>query len=139
MLNFHPIPGTVLLCDYSGFRKPEMVKRRPVIVISPRLRRRSGLCTVVPFSGTVPDPVEAYHCEIFFERPLPKPWGSPSYWCKADMLATVGFRKLDQIRVGHDPAGKHKYLKTKVAAEDLRRIRACVLHALGLGTLTESL
>ena len=46
-------PGTLLLCDYAlgGFKEPEMVKRRPVIVISPRLRHRDHLCTVVPLSS----------------------------------------------------------------------------------------
>jgi uncharacterized protein YifN (PemK superfamily) len=44
MLKFHPEPGTILICDYStGFKKPEMVKKRPVVTISPRLKRRDGL------------------------------------------------------------------------------------------------
>ena len=51
MLKFHPEPGTILICDYStGFRLPEMVKKRPVVTISPRLKRRDGLITVVPLS-----------------------------------------------------------------------------------------
>jgi uncharacterized protein YifN (PemK superfamily) len=38
--------GTILLCDYSrgGFQPPEMVKKRPAVVISPRLPHRDGLC-----------------------------------------------------------------------------------------------
>ena len=45
--------GILLLCDYArgGFQPPEMVKRRPAIVISPRLPHRDGLCTVVPVSS----------------------------------------------------------------------------------------
>jgi hypothetical protein len=32
----HPHTGVVVMCDYnSGFRLPEMVKRRPVVIISP--------------------------------------------------------------------------------------------------------
>jgi hypothetical protein len=47
MLKFHPEPGTILIRDYTtGFREPEMVKRRPIVTISPRLKRRDGLITV---------------------------------------------------------------------------------------------
>jgi len=38
-LQFSPAPGAIVICDYStGFRPPEMVKVRPVVVISPRRR-----------------------------------------------------------------------------------------------------
>ena len=61
MLTFQPKPGTLLVCDFgTGFKMPEMVKKRPVVVISPR-RRRSRLCTVVPLSTTAPNPVERFH------------------------------------------------------------------------------
>ncbi|QQG36900.1 MAG: type II toxin-antitoxin system PemK/MazF family toxin [Micavibrio aeruginosavorus] len=44
----HPNKGSILLCDFNhGFVAPEMVKRRPVIVISPKIHGRVGLCTVV--------------------------------------------------------------------------------------------
>jgi len=96
-LQHHPKSGTILLCDYSGFKVPEMVKTRPVVIISPRLRHRDRLCTVVPLSGTEPKHPEKYHHILTFDRPLPKPWNSPRYWVKADMLATVGFDRLNLI------------------------------------------
>jgi len=47
-LKYHPDPGDILICNFAvGFKEPEMVKSRPCVVLSPRLRRRSGLCTVV--------------------------------------------------------------------------------------------
>jgi len=53
-INFHPKRGTVPMCDYTtGFKAPEMVKRRQVVVVSPRYRRHTGFCIVVPL-GTVP-------------------------------------------------------------------------------------
>ena len=59
----HPPTGSILMCDFNaGFREPEMVKRRPVVVISPKIRARPGLCTVVALSTTVPAPVMDYHC-----------------------------------------------------------------------------
>ena len=138
-LTFHPKPGTILICDYdSGFRPPEMVKRRPAIVISPRLRRRDGLCTVVPLSGTAPTPPEAYHWLLELDRPLPKPWDSDRFWVKADMLATVGFQRLELISLGRDQEGKRKYLIIQVKNEALVAIRQCILHALGVPTLTSA-
>ena len=57
-LKFHPKPGTILVCDFrQGFRAPEMIKRRPVVVVSPRLRNRTDLCTVVPLSTIEPRPI----------------------------------------------------------------------------------
>ena len=51
-INFHPRLGQVLYCDFkTGFRPPEMVKARPVVVLS---RNHHELCTVVPLSGTEP-------------------------------------------------------------------------------------
>ncbi|MEI6730857.1 MAG: type II toxin-antitoxin system PemK/MazF family toxin, partial [Pseudomonadota bacterium] len=47
-IKYHPNPGTVLTCDFSGMIEPEMIKERPVVVISPRLCSRTGLCTIVP-------------------------------------------------------------------------------------------
>src|SRR5262249_21592107 len=89
----HPVgPGTVLLCDYSrggGFEAPEMVKRRPAIVISPRLPHRHGLCTVVPISS-VPGVYEVpYVVRLELKPPLPEPFSYAVVWAKCDMLATV--------------------------------------------------
>ena len=56
-LNFHPEPGMVLICDFTtGFRVPEIVKRRPVVVISPR-RRRASISLV--YRGGI-----KYHCPL---------------------------------------------------------------------------
>ncbi len=91
-LKFNPKAGAILICNYStGFVAPEMVKRRPVVVVSPRLRRRDGLCAVVPLSRTPPPAPQNYHYELQLGRPLPKPWGSDRFWVKTDMLATVSF------------------------------------------------
>ena len=43
-INFTQKRGTVLMCNFDGFKKPEMVKRRHVVVVSPRYRRHTGLC-----------------------------------------------------------------------------------------------
>lgn len=126
-------PGTILLCDYSkgGFLPPEMVKRRPVVAVSPRLRHRTGLLTVVPLSTTPPDRVCAHHCMVAMPLTLP---GFPAReaWVKADMLATVAFERLDLFRTGRDQYGKRKYLHPRLSDDDLSRVRDCIRAALGI-------
>ncbi|HYF85489.1 type II toxin-antitoxin system PemK/MazF family toxin [Azospirillum sp.] len=136
----HPPIGTVLLCDFDqGFREPEMVKRRPVIVISPKISVRAGLCTVVALSTTEPAPNMAYHCQITLDPPLPDPWGDKARWVKGDMVCAVGFHRLDFPRLGKDQGGKRLYRYDPISAADLRRVRHCVLCSLGLAGLTKHL
>lgn len=60
-INFHPNPGLILKCDFFGFEVPEMVKTRPVIVISPRARHGANICTIVPLSTTEPKVIQKWH------------------------------------------------------------------------------
>jgi len=136
----HPRTGVVVMCDYnSGFRLPEMVKRRPVVIISPRIRARPGLCTIVALSTNAPDPVMPYHCQINLHPRLPDPWRSNGVWVKGDMVNVVGFHRLDLVRLGKDQNGRRQYLLEPLSDDNIRKIRACVLSALGLSTLTNSL
>ena len=137
----HPRTGTILVCDFdTGFREPEMVKRRPVVAISPRISARPGLCTVVPLSTRPPRFPADYHCELAtLEPPLPPPWDKGPSWVKGDMIAAIGLRRLDFMRVGRDPDGKRRYRYDVLPARDIRRIRACVLAGLGLAGLTKHL
>ena len=86
MLTFHPKPGTLLICDFdTGFKAPEMIKKRPVVVISPRRRGSvAQLCTVVPLSTTAPDPVERFHHRMN-PKSLPVLLRSQDTWAKCDM------------------------------------------------------
>jgi mRNA interferase MazF len=126
--------GTIVLCDYStGFRPPEMVKRRPVVVISARLPYRDRLCTVVPLSGSPPAHNIPYQCRIEFAEALPPPFEQRVWWAKADMLATVAFGRLDLFRTDRDRvSGRRRYLHPKLGEEDLKRVLECVVQALGL-------
>lgn len=126
-LKFHPKPGTILVCDYAGFRVPEMVKRRPCVVVSPRLRRRHDLCTVVPLNATPPKPPRPYHHLITLDRPLPHAFDAAAMWAKCDMLATVSFARLDLIKVG-----RRRYIQPTLPAGDMDRIRVRIKYALGI-------
>lgn len=135
-LRFHPEIGTIAICDFNGFIKPEMVKRRPVVIVSPRFRNRNGLCTVVPLSTTPPNPVMAYHYKLKLDEPLPSPYNSPFHWVKGDMLATVSFNRLYLPHTGKDATGQRTYIIKVIEDIDLRNVRECILHGLGLSCLT---
>lgn len=133
-LKFHPERGFLLICDYSmtPVVLPEMVKRRPVVVVSPKFKARQKLCTVVPLSTTPPARAMPYHCEIRLPLRLPKPFFSETAWVKADMIATVSFERLEMIRLGKDRHGKHLYATHALGTEEMQRIDQCILEALGL-------
>jgi mRNA interferase MazF len=136
----HPPTGVVVMCDFNaGFKSPEMVKRRPVVVISPRIRTRPGLCTIVALSTKAPDPVMPYHCQIDLDPRMPGKWESNGVWVKGDMVNVVGYHRLDLIRLGRSEGGKRIYLLEPLSAEKIKQIRSCVLAALGLERLTPNL
>jgi uncharacterized protein YifN (PemK superfamily) len=135
----HPAIGSILMCDFDGYRQPEMVKRRPVVVISPKIAARQGLCTVVALSTTAPSPVAQYHCQIDIRPHLPGWLQSDGVWIKGDMIAVVAFDRLDFVQLGKDHVGKRRYYYSTVGPENLRTIRRCVLSGMGLAHLTKHL
>ena len=135
----HPVPGTILICDFNqGFREPEMVKQRPVIVLSPKIGIRAKLCTVVALSTTPPQPQMPYHCKLEIDPPLPPRWSGEN-WVKGDMIYAVGFHRLDLIRLGKDNTGKRQYRYDIITPEQMKAVRTCVLRGIGLGILTKHL
>lgn len=136
-LKFHPEPGTILVCDFSGLREPEMVKRRPVVVISPRLKRRDGLLTVAPLSTTEPEHIMDYHSRIELNPALPEPFNASVMWVKADMIYNVCFERLELLRTKRDQTGKRKYLQYQLDEPIMREIKKAVLAGLGFSELTK--
>lgn len=136
----HPAPGTILVCHFDGtFKEPEMVKSRCVIVLSPRIKARAKLCTVVCLSSTAPDHVQQYHCQIDIRPHLPPAWSSDGVWVKGDMVYSIGFHRLDLIRMGKQPDGKRIYRFDTISAEQMKQVKSCVLRGLGLSALTKHL
>ena len=127
-LPFQPPPGTVWMCDFNtGFQLPEMVKNRPVVVISPPPKQMIHLCTIVPLSTVVPVPVEPFHHRMD-PRSLIGLHRTQDSWAKCDMLYTVSLKRLNKVGGRRGPA------RIKVLEEDLNAIRQCVKIALGLDT-----
>ncbi|WP_145057754.1 type II toxin-antitoxin system PemK/MazF family toxin [Lignipirellula cremea] len=134
-LQFHPGVGQLLYCDFDqgGFAPPEMVKTRPVVVMS--RKNSSDICTVVPLSGTEPDPFEQHHHKMT-QGSLPANLiNKGEWWAKCDMVTTVAFRRLDRIRDGRHGDGSRKYYTGKISAADLESIKRGVLYALCMNDL----
>jgi len=109
-----------------------MLKKRAVIVISPRLRKRDGLCAVVPLSTTAPDREMPYHHKIRFDPLLPIPYEAAEHWLKGDMVNTVGFHRLSPLHNGRDQSGRRRYVYPKLSNADLEIVKACVRAGLGI-------
>jgi uncharacterized protein YifN (PemK superfamily) len=127
-ITFHPRPGTVLICDFStGFQPPEMVKRRHVVVVSPRRRHHSGLCLVVPFSTVAPEPLEAFH-HLIPVGAYPFFHPRKDVWAKGDMLTCVAFRRLDRVLLNG------RYVAPSLRLGDFAAIQRAILAALEIRT-----
>ena len=72
-----------------------------------------------------------YHYLLKLEKALPKPWGSETMWVKGDMISTVGFQRLELVRLKKGPDGKRRYIQPVLSSEELRKIKETVLHGLG--------
>lgn len=117
------------MCDFAGYIEPEIVKRRRVIVVSPR-NPGAQIVLVVPVSTTAPRSLRAIH--VHFPPNAYPCFGEVDAWAKADLLAHVRLERLDRVKVRG-----LGYLRTvKLKPEDYRKVQQAVLHALGLGELT---
>jgi uncharacterized protein YifN (PemK superfamily) len=130
-IKFAPYAGQVLRCDFQGNIIPEMVKHRPVVVLTPRtISEKTFTVTVVPLSTTGPKTIEPYHIPIELHDPLPEKY-ERKCWAKCDMLYTVSFKRLELIRLGKDRTGKRLYYTQPIEDYWLEHIRNAALHTLG--------
>ncbi len=93
-LLYHPRCGEILYCDFSYQTEPEMVKTRPVVVVS---RKHKSLCTVVPLSGTRPEPIEPWNRMLIH---VPSFLPQHDWWIKCDCITTVALFRLDRAKTG---------------------------------------
>jgi uncharacterized protein YifN (PemK superfamily) len=123
-ITFHPSAGCVLMCDFAGFVVPEMVKTRPIVIVSSNHLNRGDLHTVVPLSTTAPNPVEPYHYKLSKD---PIPGSNTEVWAKCDMIVTIRTDRLDRFKVG-----RGAYKTSGISREDLAGIRHCLKYVLGI-------
>ena len=123
-ITFHPRPGQILLCDFSkGFEAPEMVKKRPVVVLTPNMDGRDNLATVVALSSARPDPIRDFHCQLpAASMPMIRDFNTGETWVKGDMIYSVGFHRLELIKLGgRGPNGKRKYYQNRLSRDRIER------------------
>lgn len=123
-LQFHPRAGAVVMCDFHGYVAPEIIKVRPVVIVSPKHIVRHRLYTVIPLSTTAPDPIEKYHYRLM-KDPIPN--SNTEVWAKCDMLCTVCVDRLDRFKVG-----RNAYKTSAVTEQELEAIQQCMKYALGI-------
>jgi len=143
-IKFHPLAGQILLCDFSqGFKKPEMVKNhRPVVVLTPPIDGRFNLVTVLALSTREPTPIMPYHYKLpKASMPQLGRFQESDTWVKGDMIYTVGFHRLDLIRLNkrNVNTGKRLYFRRKLGRSQMAEIYKCMLNGLNLGQLAKHL
>ena len=130
---FQPKPRTVVYCDFSGYIPPEMIKRRPVVVLAAH-KRNAKLVAVVPLSTTRPNPVEEHHFQLL-QNPLADS-EMKEVWAKCDMVAVVSTKRLELIPTGRRLSnGQREYVTSKIGQDQFDAIRKGVALALGLTSL----
>ncbi|MEC7546540.1 MAG: type II toxin-antitoxin system PemK/MazF family toxin [Pseudomonadota bacterium] len=143
-ITIHPRVGQILLCDFSqGFKEPEMVKsQRPVIVVASRIQGRNNLVTVVALSTVQPTNEMPFHYKLpKASMPQLGRFQEKDTWVKGDMLYTVGFHRLDLIKLGkRDPiTGKRAYFSQRLGRTQMTCVFKCILHGLNLSKLVNHL
>jgi uncharacterized protein YifN (PemK superfamily) len=126
-ITFLPEAGTVLMCDFTtGFRPPEIVKIRPVVVLSERSRNRET-CIVVPTSKSQARDKDARTVKLERSR-----YGflHEDSWAKCQCPYTISITRLYRMR---GPDGRSIDSRaTKISDEDLMSVRQGAAASLGL-------
>lgn len=125
-IKYAPQPGSILLCQYSG-EPPEMVKRRPVVVLA---SVAPHLAIVVPLSTTWPIEPQPWHYLLRLKEPLSPQFPAKECWAKCDMISAVSFDRLKVIFKGKDSNGKRRNVIPKLSSDELEAIRTAVMFAI---------
>jgi mRNA interferase MazF len=133
-INFIPALGQILMCDFAsdGFIRPEMLKIRHCVVVSPRYRRHTGCCLIVPLSTVEPEQIELHHHRIPCGKYQCLDLARDS-WVKGDMLTHAGFARLER------PKERGRFANVSLQDDDLQAVRRVVLCAVGFPNLAQNL
>lgn len=127
------------MCDFQGFKAPEMVKRRPVLIVGTKPAGHR-LATIVCLSTRKPEHEMPYHMKIDGHHfPDHKFFNGQENWLKGDMIYTVSFDRLDLIRVARKQDGKRAYFQNRLCRDTMKSVYTCVLEGLHIGGLSKHL
>jgi uncharacterized protein YifN (PemK superfamily) len=119
------------MCDFKGFVEPEMVKVRPIMVVSPKLPYRSEIVAIVPISLSAPTHDLPYVVRLSKNYHPKEPDDLPC-WAKCDLVLNIGLYRLDGFKLG-----RRKWATPQASPEDLRAVRIAVRYGLGLHNFVE--
>jgi uncharacterized protein YifN (PemK superfamily) len=136
-IQLYPGAWRIMMCDFNtGFKPPELVKRRPVITLSKRRRDGAPVCTVIPISSIAPQTIRDFHYLLPNEE-LPQYLRGkyPENWVKIDMMTTVAFFRLTMLWHGRDAHGNRCYQTGKIHLEHQVEISTRLMSRLDLVSL----
>jgi uncharacterized protein YifN (PemK superfamily) len=113
-IQFHPKKGCILICDFKGNILPEIVKKRPVVVVANQLQYRPRLAFIVPLSNTPPQNDVKYAVRLSHDYLSND---DTPMWAKCDLLCSVSFSRLDRIKTGY-----RKYATPTMSEEDFQKV-----------------
>ena len=140
-VRYPPDTSDILVCHFvqaqegslRGSVVPEMVKTRPVAVVSAPGYAGYDRCIVVCLSTTAPRRLKPWHYEITWETLLPSPYDrSAICWALGDQIYTVSYKRLSLFSGGKDSQGKRLYLKRSLSPEQMVGVRSAIRAALFL-------
>ncbi len=103
-----------------------MTKKRPVIIVSPRLPHRSKVAAIVPISTTAPKHDLPFVVRLS-KNYHPSEDEKDPCWAKCDMLLNISTERLQSFKVG-----RRKYHTPTLNDEDFKAVQQGVIHGLGL-------
>lgn len=131
-LHYQPNFGQILICDFpKEFNPPEMVKRRPVICVSPKHRTRHRIATVVPLSTTEPIVKTQFNVEVILDHQISPKYPELHCWAKCDMLYTLSLDRLSAPLISKQN-GKREYNFMILPPGTMCEILTGVLAGLGI-------
>ncbi len=127
-LPYLPQQGEILVCDFDDSAiGAEMIKRRPVVVVSRHEAHRSKLCSVVALSTTAPAPPLKWHHHMPHLRVTG--WSAEDgVWAKCDMLATVSLERLNKPYIKRRTG--RQYIDHQLPDQDMQAILSCIRYLL---------
>jgi len=118
-----PEAGMVLMCDFHGYVKPEIVKNRHVIVLSSKLFNSWGTVVVVPVSSGAPKKASKVHFMIPANK-YPCFRADEDQWVKGNLLSHVRFARLDRVKANG------QWCTPKIDEKDLGQVCAAAAAAI---------
>lgn len=128
-MQHQPKPGTIINCNFDGYISPEMVKRRPVIILK-RNKLHNKLVTIVPISTTAPRKITNLHIEI--EGPV----DGKQAWIKCDMIYTVCLDRLSRLKE-KDKDGLYQWVNKTLDDQQFDAVKKGVANYLSLNNNTQ--